>query len=266
MTAVSQIADQAARHERWWVLQHELYPPLRELDPLEQLRRDVGDPGLVHRLCLHVRANGEGQARRTLPVFAVMFIVWLAMATIAVTAFETNGNPQIAAVRRESAAPYTRPAGTWREGGPHRPPCVRGLWAAQHHRHIERVRSTRMHDSMTALGGGSASEPHDARRGEPRWCGRGTERPAHDGDPVGVHRRPGAIAGYLGKKSQAPRRTWFVLYVGDARRQCWASPWPRCSSPRCGAPPIWNPGQHGFTEILNAFTSYLLLLPADVNA
>ena len=52
--------DQAARHQRRWVLQRQLGSPVRELDAVQQLHRDVQHRHHPLRPGIHVRAHGQG--------------------------------------------------------------------------------------------------------------------------------------------------------------------------------------------------------------
>ena len=54
--------DQAARHKRRRFLQHQLRLPVREPDPLYQLRRAAGDPPDPRGAHLHLRAHGRQPA------------------------------------------------------------------------------------------------------------------------------------------------------------------------------------------------------------
>ena len=54
--------DQAARHERRRLLQHELRPPVREPDRVQRLRRALRDLDHPVRARVHLRSDGQGQA------------------------------------------------------------------------------------------------------------------------------------------------------------------------------------------------------------
>ena len=51
--------DQAARHQRWRVLQRQFGAPVRESDRVQQLRRDAGGPAHSGGAGVHVRQDGR---------------------------------------------------------------------------------------------------------------------------------------------------------------------------------------------------------------
>ena len=92
----SQDRDQAARHQRWRLLQCQLRPPLRESERDHQPDR-VG-PDLLDRRGAHqhLRPHGRDQ-RQGWAIFAVMGVLFLAGVTMAYWA-EAQGNPAFAAL------------------------------------------------------------------------------------------------------------------------------------------------------------------------
>ena len=118
--------------------------------------------------------------------------------------------------------------------------------------------STRMHDSFTPLGGlvplvnmmlGEVSPGRRRRR---------AVRDAGLRAPRRVHRRPDgrAHAGVPGQEDPGARdEARRALHPGGAARACSGSSRGRRSSDRRAVRTILNPGPHGFTEIVYAFTS-----------
>ena len=126
--------------------------------------------------------------RQGYAVFAIMFVVWLAMSVMAMV-FEGNGNPQITASGGNQAVTATQGGGNM-EGKEVRF-GIGGVWPLGRidHWHVQRFGQLDARQLHAARRRG-ADEPHDARRGQPRRRGRGSERSARDGDLVGVHRGP----------------------------------------------------------------------------
>ena len=107
--------DQEARHQRRWVLQRQLGPPVREPERLRRLLRALRDPRHPVRAHLHVREAWSKDKRQGWAVFAVMVVIWLAFVAARASSFELNGNPKLDRGRRRTRrSTPTRPAGTSR--------------------------------------------------------------------------------------------------------------------------------------------------------
>ena len=252
-TAASRVRDQTARHQRRWVLQRQLGSPVRELDTVQQLHRDVQHRHHPLRPGIHVRAHGEDR-RQGHAVFAVMVAIW-GLMSIGAMALEGDGNPNLDALGADQSVSAELAGGGNLEGKEVRfGTGASGLWAATT-TGTSNGSVNAMHDSMTPLGGGIAMTHMMLGEVSPGGVGVGLNGLlimailAVFLAGLMVGRTPE----YLGKKIQAVEMEVVVLYL-------LAMPvallgFAAASVVLDSAQTANNPGPHGLTEILYAFTS-----------
>jgi K+-transporting ATPase ATPase A chain len=197
-----------------------------------------------------VKDKRQGRA-----VFAIMFIVWLFMSLMAM-GLESKGSSQLTA---EGANQHvtSQQAGGNMEGKEVRfGPAASGLWAAST-TGTSNGSVNSMHDSYTPLGGGMAVSHMMLGEVSPGGVGVGLSgllvMAILSVFIAGL--MVGRTPEYLGKKIQATEMKMVALYVlamptavlGFTAAATFVSSVKHVT--------IWNPGQHGFTEILYAYTS-----------
>ena len=197
-----------------------------------------------------VRDRRQGRA-----VFAIMFIVWLGMSLMAM-GLEANGNPQLTAEGANQATTATQAGGNMEGKEVRFGPAASGLWAAST-TGTSNGSVNSMHDSMTPLGGGIAISHMMLGEVSPGGVGVGLS------GLLVLAILSVFIAGlmvgrtpeYLGKKIQAPEMKMVALYVLAMPTAVLVFTALSLTVGSVLHTTIWNPGQHGFTEILYAFTS-----------
>ena len=185
-----------------------------------------------------------GNQRQGWAIFAAMFTLWIGSAAVA-TYFEVEGNPRDRRGRREHGG----------QGGALRRARLRALRRLDH-RHVD-GRGQRRPRQLHARRRRGAAREHDARRGLAGRRRRGPLRDARLRPARGVHRRPD------GRPDAGVPREEDPGGGDEARRRCTCSPC-RCSCSafsavslvlETGKASILNPGPHGLSEVLYAFTS-----------
>src|SRR6266508_708922 len=195
-----------------------------------------------------------GDRRQGRAVFAIMAVIWFGMS-LAAMLFETHGNPRMDALGVAQANTATQ-AGGWMEGKEVRfGPAASGLWAAST-TGTSNGSVNSMHDSFTPLGGMVAISHIMLGEVSPGGVGVGL-----NGLLIFVILSAflaGLMVGrtpeYLGKKVQAAEMKLVVLYILAMPTVLLA--FASASVLMKGALAARNnPGPHGLTEILYAFTS-----------
>jgi potassium-transporting ATPase potassium-binding subunit len=195
-----------------------------------------------------VRDRRQGRA-----VFAIMAVIWLVMS-LAAMGLETNGNPELDqfAVDQEATADQ---AGGNMEGKEVRfGPAASGLWAAST-TGTSNGSVNSMHDSYTPLGGGIPLAHMMLGEVSPGGVGVGLNglliMAILSVFIAGL--MVGRTPEYLGKKIQAPEMKLVVLYV--LAMPAVLLGFAAASVLLDSALTTNNPGAHGLSEILYAFTS-----------
>ncbi len=193
--------------------------------------------------------------RQGYAVFAVMFIVWLAMATMAMT-FEGNGNPEITAAGTSQSVTSTQGGGNMEGKEIRFGSAASGLWAAST-TGTSNGSVNSMHDSFTPLGGAVPMSHMMLGEISPGGVGVGLSglliMAILSVFIAGL--MVGRTPEYLGKKVQAPEMKMVALYVLAMPTAVLGFAAASLYVPSVLHTTIWNPGQHGFSEILYAFTS-----------
>ena len=220
---------QGARHQRGWLLQRQLVPPVRERPGVDQPARDLPAAGHPVQPAAHLRPDGRehppGLRDRRRDGHAV---------------------PRLAEPddRRRGRPPRHRAAGGRRlergQGGALRRRPVR-LLRRRHHDDVHRGRRLvplQLHRPRRRAG----DVRHDARRGQPRRHRVRAVRDARPRHPQRLHRRPHGRpdAGVPRQEARRPRdQVRLPLPPRRARSWSWSapgSPWPspgratRCST------------------------------------
>ena len=230
----------------------------RTRTPFTQLRRALRDPHHPVRARLHVRPHGEGQAPGPR---GVRHHGRSSGSRSPLAAIFVRGRRQPAARPRPAPtrrSPRLHPAGTWRARRSGSGRSGSAIWAAATTGHVERLGQLDARQ-LHAARRWCRARAHEARRGEPgrrrrrASTGCSSSRSCRCSSPASWS---GARRSTSGKKIQASEVKLVALYIlampfvaaRVPRRR-------RCSSTRCTNTTIFNPGQHGFTEILYAYTS-----------
>jgi K+-transporting ATPase ATPase A chain len=206
--------------------------------------------GLAFTFGRMVRDRRQGWA-----VFAIMAVIWGAMSVGAMLA-EGHGNPELNALHVDQSVSAAAAGGGYLEGKETRfGPAASGLWAAST-TGTSNGSVNSMHDSFTPLGGGIALTHMMLGEVSPGGVGVGL-----NGLLVMVILSvfiAGLMVGrtpeYLGKKIQATEMKLVVLYLLAMPTALLG--FSAASSVLSG--PLEsraNPGAHGLSEILYAFTS-----------
>jgi K+-transporting ATPase ATPase A chain len=188
-------------------------------------------------------------------VFAIMFIVWAAMSLLAM-GLEANGNPRLDALGADQATTAAQSGGSMEGKEIRYGPAASGLWAAST-TGTSNGSVNSMHDSMTPLGGGVALTHMMLGEVSPGGVGVGLSGLlvmailAVFIAGLMVGRTPE----YLGKKIQAGEMKMISLYVLAMPASVLAFTAASMFVDSVLDTTMWNPGAHGFTEILYAFTS-----------
>jgi K+-transporting ATPase ATPase A chain len=197
-----------------------------------------------------VRDRRQGRA-----VFAIMGVILVAMSLGAMYA-EGTGNPQLDSMRVDQSISADGAGGGYLEGKETRfGTGASGLWAAST-TGTSNGSVNSMHDSMTAIGGGVPLTHMLLGEVSPGGVGVGL-----NGLLIMVILSvfiAGLMVGrtpeYLGKKIQAPEMKLVVLYL-IAMPAAVLSFTAVSVVTDSGLAALANPGAHGFSEILYAFTS-----------
>jgi K+-transporting ATPase ATPase A chain len=195
-----------------------------------------------------VRDKRQGRA-----VFAIMLAVWLLMTAGAI-AFEINGNPELTARGADQAVSADQPGGNLEGKEVRFGPSASGLWAAST-TGTSNGSVNSMHDSYTPLGGGTALTHMMLGEISPGGVGVGLNglliMAILSVFIAGL--MVGRTPEYLGKKIQAPEMKLVVLYILAMPLAMLG--FAAASVLLDSAHTVNNPGSHGLTEILYAFTS-----------
>jgi K+-transporting ATPase ATPase A chain len=196
-----------------------------------------------------------GDKRQGRAVFGIMLVIWAGMS-FAAMAFESNGNPVFDDVGVEQDATSEQAGGNMEGKDVRFGPAASGLWAATT-TGTSNGSVNSMHDSYTPLGGMVPLSHMMLGEVSPGGVGVGL-----NGMLIMVILSvfiAGLMVGrtpeYLGKKIQAAEMKLVVLYVlamplallGFAAASMFVDSVMNVT--------IWNPGAHGLSEILYAFTS-----------
>jgi K+-transporting ATPase ATPase A chain len=197
-----------------------------------------------------VKDKRQGRA-----VFAIMFVVWLGMS-LAATAFEVNGNPRFDDAGATQAATATQGGGNMEGKDVRFGSAACGLWAGST-TGTSNGSVNCMHDSMMPLGGGSAMAHMMLGEVSPGGVGVGLSgllvMAILSVFLAGL--MVGRTPEYLGKKIQAPEMKLVALYVLAMPVAVLGFTAASMFVGSVKSTTIWNPGQHGFSEVLYAFTS-----------
>jgi K+-transporting ATPase ATPase A chain len=197
-----------------------------------------------------VKDKRQGRA-----VFAVMFVIWLA-ASLATIFFEVDGNPRLTAAGANQTVTATSPGGNMEGKEVRFGPSGSALWGAST-TGTSNGSVNSMHDSFTPLGGGV--ELLHMKLGEisPGGVGVGL-----NGMLIFVILAvfiAGLMVGrtpeYLGKKIQASEIKLVVIYILIMPFAVLAFLAASTFVSSVSSTTIFNPGRHGFTEMMYAYTS-----------
>jgi K+-transporting ATPase ATPase A chain len=197
-----------------------------------------------------VKDKRQGRA-----VFAIMFIVWLGMS-VGAMALEGNGNSRLDQVGANQAVTATQAGGNMEGKEIRFGPAASGLWAAST-TGTSNGSVNSMHDSYTPLGGGIALSHMMLGEVSPGGVGVGLSglliMAILSVFIAGL--MVGRTPEYLGKKIQSSEMKLVALYILAMPTALLGFTAASMFIDSVKNTTIWNPGQHGFTEILYAFTS-----------
>lgn len=196
-----------------------------------------------------------GSRRQGYVLLAVMVTIWLVVAGLG-TLFEVNGNPKLDALRVNQSVTSSQPGGNF-EGKETRfgAPSSALFAGATTGTSTGAVNST--HDSYTPLGGMMPLIHMKLGEVSPGGVGVGMN------GMLVLALLAVFIAGlmvgrtpeYLGKKIQAAEVKLVVIYILAMPVAVLVGAGIAIVTPSVLHVSIWNPGPHGFTEVLYAFTS-----------
>jgi K+-transporting ATPase ATPase A chain len=197
-----------------------------------------------------VKDKRQGRA-----VFAIMAIIWLAF-TAAAVAFEVDGNPRLTDAGADQSVTATSPGGNLEGKELRFGPSGSAIWAAAT-TNTSNGSVNSMHDSYTPLGGGVALMSMKLGEVSPGGVGVGL-----NGMLVFVILAvfiAGLMVGrtpeYLGKKIQATEIKLVAIYILVMPFAVLAFLAASTFVDSVTSTTIFNPGRHGFSEILYAYTS-----------
>jgi K+-transporting ATPase ATPase A chain len=196
-----------------------------------------------------------GDRRQGYVLLAVMVTIWLVVAGLATT-FEVNGNPKLDALGVDQAATSTQPGGNF-EGKEIRNGTPGSAIFAGATTGTSGGAVNSMHDSYTPLGGMMPLAQMQLGEMSPGGVGVGLN------GMLVLALLSVFIAGlmvgrtpeYLGKKIQASEVKLVVLYTVAMPFAVLVGTAIAVVTPSVLDVTVSNPGPHGFTEILYAFTS-----------
>ena len=196
-----------------------------------------------------------GDTRQGWAILAAMTIIFVVLVAVTVWA-EQGGNPRLAALGVDQVQSATNPGGNM-EGKEVRFGVVNSaLWATATTA-ASNGSVNAMHDSFMPLGGLGADVADAVGRDHLRRCRLRVVRDAGVRHRRGVRRRVDgrAHAGISRQENRSPRdEDGFAHPVDpDPRGEDRHGAWP-CWQPG-GVATIFNPGAHGFSEVLYAFSS-----------
>ena len=196
-----------------------------------------------------------GSVRQGMVLLAVMVTIW-ALVVGLTTLFELNGNPKLDALKVDQSTSTSQPGGNFegkevRNGTP-----ASALWAAST-TGTSNGSVNSMHDSFTPLGGMMPLLHMQLGEVSPGGVGVGLN------GMLVLALLAVFIAGlmvgrtpeYLGKKIQASEVKLVVLYILAMPFAVLVGTGIAIVTSSVLNVSIWNPGPHGFTEVLYAFTS-----------
>ena len=196
-----------------------------------------------------------GSVRQGMVLLAVMLTIWLIVVGLT-TMFELNGNPKLDALKVDQSTSTSQPGGNFegkeiRNGTP-----ASALWAAST-TGTSNGSVNAMHDSFTPLGGMMPLIHMQLGEVSPGGVGVGLN------GMLVLALLAVFIAGlmvgrtpeYLGKKIQASEVKLVVLYILAMPFAVLVGTGIAIVTSSVLDVSIWNPGPHGFSEVLYAFTS-----------
>jgi K+-transporting ATPase ATPase A chain len=193
--------------------------------------------------------------RQGIAVVTIMFVIWLG-ASFAAIFLEVNGNPRLDAAGAEQTVTAESPGGNLEGKEVRFGPVGSGLWAAST-TGTSNGSVNSMHDSFTALGGMVPLAHMKLGEVSPGGVGVGL-----NGMLVFVILSvfiAGLMVGrtpeYLGKKIQATEIKLVALYILAMPIALLGFLAASIFVDSISDTTIFNPGPHGFTEILYAYTS-----------
>ena len=188
-------------------------------------------------------------------VFAVMFLVWVAMA-VSVMQLETNGNPRLEALGVAQTAAADQGGGSMEGKEVRFGSAACGLWAAST-TGTSNGSIDCTHDSMTAFGGGLALM--HILLGEVSPGGVGVGLNGLLVFAILAVFLAGLMVGrtpeYVGKKIQSSEVKLLALYILAMPLVLLVFLGAALFVQSVTDTTIYNPGQHGFTEMMYAYTS-----------
>jgi K+-transporting ATPase ATPase A chain len=194
-----------------------------------------------------------GDKRQGRAVFAIMAVIWLGMSLVAM-GLESDGNPRLDDHGVDQVASASQPGGNMEGKEVRFGPAASGLWAATT-TGTSNGSVNSMHDSYTPMGGGVSLIHMMLGEVSPGGVGVGL-----NGLLIMVLLSvfiAGLMVGrtpeYLGKKIQATEMKLVVLYILAMPLALLG--FAAASVVLDSALTTNNPGAHGLTEILYAFTS-----------
>jgi len=197
-----------------------------------------------------VKDRRQGRA-----VFAIMAIIWLAF-TAAALVFEIDGNPRLTEAGASQAVTATSPGGNMEGKEVRFGPAGSAVWAAST-TGTSNGSVNSMHDSFTPLGGGVALMHMQLGEVSPGGVGVGL-----NGMLVFVILAvfiAGLMVGrtpeYLGKKIQSTEIKLVAIYILVMPFALLGFLAASTLVDSVSDVTILNPGRHGFTEIMYAYTS-----------
>jgi K+-transporting ATPase ATPase A chain len=193
--------------------------------------------------------------RQGYAVFAVMFVIWLFM-TLATVFFEVDGNPRIEQGGATQTVTALSPGGNMEGKELRFGPSASAIWAAST-TGTSNGSVNSMHDSYTPMGGGTALAHMTLSEVSPGGVGVGLNGLlifallAVFIAGLMVGRTPE----YLGKKIQATEVKLLAIYILMVPIVLLGFLGASMFVQSVTDTTIYNPGQHGFTEMLYAYTS-----------
>jgi K+-transporting ATPase ATPase A chain len=193
--------------------------------------------------------------RQGYAVFAIMFSIWLA-ATLSTVLFEVNGNPRLDAAGADQTVTATSPGGNMEGKEVRFGPTASAIWAAST-TGTSNGSVNSMHDSFTPMGGMVPMVHMQLGEVSPGGVGVGL-----NGLLVFALLSvfiAGLMVGrtpeYLGKRIQAPEVKLVALYILAMPLAVLGFLGASMFVDSVSNTTIFNPGPHGFSEMLYAYTS-----------